>query len=335
MSIEGDRLHPVTALKQVSVILTEPVSVFEFAMATEVFGLDRRDEGYQPFDFRVCAQHPERPLETNTVAPFSIIASHSLDAVKGSNLVIVSATSPRGPHGYPQPILRAIREAYDDGAILLSLCSGAFLLGAAGLLDGRRSATHWKYAEDMQREFPATRVDPSVLYVDDGQIITSAGTAAGIDAALHLIRRELGHEIASRIARRMVVPPHRDGGQQQYVATPLPYDESEELGGLLTWLTGNLAGQHTSATLAKRVSMSERTFARKFAAETGTTPHKWLNQHRILQARRLLEETELSVEQIAERVGFNSSVVLREHFRRHVGITPMNYRRQFGQLQQA
>jgi transcriptional regulator GlxA family with amidase domain len=335
MRAPGTKLKSVAALKRVSVILLEPVSVFEFAMAVEVFGIDRRDEGYEPFDFRVCALHPERPLTTKTVTPFSITPTHGLDGVRGSNLVIVSATPPRGEHGYPPQILEAIRQAHQDGAILLSLCSGAFLLGAAGMLDGRRSTTHWMYTDDLQAEFPQTEVDPGVLYVDDGDVITSAGTAAGIDAALHLIRRELGQEVAIRIARRMVVPPHRDGGQQQFVDIPMPVDDSAALGGLLAWITDNLAEPHTAASLAKRVNMSERTFARRFQAETGSTAHKWINQHRVLEARRLLEETELSIEQIADRVGFNSSVVLRDHFRRHIGLAPADYRRRFGQLQQA
>jgi transcriptional regulator GlxA family with amidase domain len=335
MRVAGRKLKPVTPLKRVSVILTEPVSMFEFALAVEIFGIDRRDEGYEPFDFRVCAVDPRRPLVTKTVTPFSITATHSMEGVKGSNLVIVSATPPRGENGYPPEILEAIRQAHADGAILLSLCSGAFLLGAAGVLDGRRSTTHWMYAEDLQEEFPQTRVDPDVLYVDDGNVVTSAGTSAGIDAALHLIRRELGQEIAIRIARRMVVPPHRDGGQQQFVDMPLPVEESEALGGLLSWMVDNLAEEHTSASLARQVNMSERTFARKFLAETGTTPHKWINQHRVLEARRLLEESDLGVEQVAERVGFNSAVVLRDHFRRHVGLSPNEYRRRFGQLQQA
>ena len=328
-------LAPVTPLKRVSVILVEPVSVFEFAIACEIFGIDRREEGYESFDFRVCAAHPERPLMTKTVTPFQIIASHGLDAVRGSQLVIASATPLRGENGYPPEVLDALRQAHADGAVVLSFCSGAFLLGAAGLLDGRRATTHWMYTDALERDFPSTRVDPGVLYVDDGDVVTSAGTSAGIDAALHLIRRELGQEIATRIARRMVVPPHRDGGQQQFVDLPLPIDDSEALGGLLSWIQDNLADQHSAASLARRMNMSERTFARRFLAETGNTPHKWVNQQRVLEARRLLEESELTVEQIADRVGFNSSVVLRDHFRRHVGVAPIDYRRRFGQTQEA
>lgn len=330
MKVRDGGLKPVTPLKRVSVILTEPVSVFEFALAVEVFGIDRRDEGYEPFEFRICALHPERPLTAKSVTPFTITASHGLEGVRGSNLVIVSATPPRGENGYPPEVIAAIRQAHADGAILLSLCTGGFLLGAAGLLDGRRSTAHWMYADAMQSEFPNTTVDPQALYVDEGEVITSAGTSAGIDAALHLVRRELGQEIAIRIARRMVVPPHRDGGQQQYVDSPLPPDDSSSLGGLLPWIADNLVVQHTSRSLARRANMSERTFARKFQAETGTTPHKWITQQRILQARRLLEETEMGIEEIADRVGFNSGVVLRDHFRRHVGVAPGDYRRRFG-----
>lgn len=331
MTKAESRLKPVTPLKRVSVIVAEPVAMFEFSTAVEVFGLDRTDEGYESFDFRVCALDPDRPLAAKSTAAFTVTATHGLDGVRGSNLVIVSAT-PRSQDGYPLEILEAIRQAHADGAIVLSVCSGAFILGAAGLLDGRTSTTHWMYADALQSEFPNTIVDEGVLYVDNGDVITSAGTSAGIDAALHLVRRELGTEIANRIARRMVVPPHRDGGQRQFVDMPIPTDESASLGGLLPWIVDNLVVQHTSQSLARRANMSERTFARKFQAETGTTPHKWITQQRILQARRLLEETELGVEEIADCVGFNSGVVLRDHFRRHVGLAPVDYRRRFGTL---
>ena len=183
-----------------------------------------------------------------------------------------------------------------------------------------------------RRRFPQTTVDPAVLFVEDGRIVTSAGTAAGIDACLHLVRKELGSAVATTIARRMVVPPQRDGGQQQFVATPIPACSADSLAPLLEWTVANLAEDHTVASLSTRALMSERTFARRFAAETGTTPHKWLNQQRILAARSLLEQSDLSVEQIATRVGFNSAVVLREHFRRTIGLAPQTYRRRFGQF---
>ncbi len=316
-------------LSTVSVILIEPVAVFEFGVAVEVFGLDRSEEGVPPIDFRVCSVTPGRPLQTKNVSPFSITASRGLDAVVGSDLVIVSATLPRPSDEYPPEVLQVLRDASAAGATLLSLCSGSFVLGAAGLLDGRKCTTHWMYVDEMERSYPEAIIDCRVLYVDDGNIITSAGTAAGIDACLHYVRRELGTAIATKIARRMVVPPQRDGGQQQFVEMPIPECTADSLAPLLTWVLAHLDQEHSASSLAKEAMMSDRTFARRFSAETGTTPHKWLNQQRILAARSLLEESDLGVEQISARVGFNSSVVLRDHFRREIGLAPADYRRRF------
>lgn len=320
-------------LRSVSVIVLEPMAVFEFGLAVEVFGVDRTDEGIEPFDFRVCAVEPGRPLATKNADPFTITPQLGLDSVAGTDLVIVAPTVPQSDQDYPPEVLDALRTAYADGATILSLCSGSFVLGAAGLLDGRRCTTHWMYADAMQRRFPTAEVDPRVLFVEDGRIVTSAGTAAGIDASLFLVRKHLGTAVATKIARRMVVPPQRDGGQQQYVDIPIPECRADSLGGLLTWVLEHLDEEHGAASLAARAVMSERTFARRFAAETGTTPHKWLTQQRILAARSLLEESDLSVEQIASRVGFNSAVVLREHFRRTIGIAPSDYRRRFGGME--
>lgn len=318
------------ALHQVSVIVMEPVAVFEFGVAVEVFGIDRTDDGIEPFDFRVCGIEPGRPLATKNRDPFTITPQHGLDAVAGSDLVIVSPTIPRPEQTYPAAVLETLRAAHDEGATLLSLCSGSFVLGAAGLLDGRRCTTHWMYADEMQRRFPAASVDPRALFVEDGLIVTSAGTAAGIDASLHLVRRELGAAVATRIARRMVVPPQRDGGQLQFVENPIPACTADSLAPLLAWATERLEDDHSIASLSARATMSERTFARRFLAETGTTPHKWLTQQRVLAARDLLEASDLPVEQIATRVGFNSAVVLRDHFRRATGLSPQAYRRRFG-----
>ncbi len=316
-------------LHRVSVILLEPVAVFEFGVAVEVFGIDRSDDGLEPFDFRVCGVRPGVPMESKHLDPFTITPRHGLDAVAGSDLVIVSATLVRADEEYPPEVLAALRDAYDEGATVLSLCSGSFVLGAAGLLDGRRCTTHWMYANAMRRRFPSATVDPSVLFVEDGRIVTSAGTAAGIDACLHLVRKELGAAVATKIARRMVVPPQRDGGQQQFVETPIPACAADSLAPVLEWAASNLHEEHTVASLSTRALMSERTFARRFLAETGTTPHKWLNQQRILAARNLLEESDLPVEQVADRVGFNSAVVLRDHFRRVTGLSPTVYRQRF------
>jgi transcriptional regulator GlxA family with amidase domain len=320
------------ALHQVSVIVLDPISVFEFGVAVEVFGIDRSEEGIEPFDFRVCGLEPGKPLSTKNADPFTITPQRGLDAVAGSDLVVVSATTPRDDQEYPAEVLDTLRRAVDEGATVLSLCSGSFVLGAAGLLDGRRCTTHWMYAEDMQRRYPGADVDPRVLFVEDGPIVTSAGTAAGIDASLHLVRRELGAGVATRIARRMVVPPQREGGQQQFVENPIPACTADSLAPLLTWATGCLDEDHSVASLSARAAMSERTFARRFLAETGTTPHKWLTQQRVLAARTLVEESDLPVEQIAERVGFGSSVVLRDHFHRATGLSPQAYRRRFGHV---
>ena len=277
----------------------------------------------------MCSTTPGRLFDTNNVSPFSVATPFGLDAVVGSDLVIVSATAVRAAEDYAVEALSVIREAHAAGSTLLSLCSGSFVLGAAGLLNGRHCTTHWKYVEAMAQAYPEALIDPRALYVDDGDIITSAGTAAGIDACLHLVRRELGTAIATKIARRMVVPPQRDGGQQQFVEMPIPECTADSLAPLLTWVLAHLDQDHTATSLAKRAMMSDRTFARRFSAETGTTPHKWLTQQRILAARSLLEESDLGIEQISARVGFNSSVVLREHFRREIGLAPADYRRRF------
>ncbi|HLT60932.1 MAG TPA: helix-turn-helix domain-containing protein, partial [Microlunatus sp.] len=233
------------------------------------------------------------------------------------------------PDNYSTAILQTLRDAYDAGATILSLCSGSFALGAAGLLDGRACTTHWMYFDAMERTFPQIKLDRTSLYVQDGRIVTSAGTAAGIDASLHLVRSELGTKVANKIARRMVVPPIRDGGQQQFVDLPMPDSAADSLAPTLNWVLEHLDQRHTAASMARRAMMSERTFARRFVAEVGTTPHKWLIQQRVLAARSLLEETDLGIEQIADRVGFNSGVVLREHFRRQIGLAPVDYRRRF------
>lgn len=272
---------------------------------------------------------PGRPLGTKLGDPFTITPHRGLDAVAGSDLVVIAATRPRPDEDYPAEVLDALRSAYAEGATLLSLCTGSFVLGAAGLLDGRRCTTHWLHADEMQRRYPEAEVDPRVLFVEDGRVVTSAGTAAGIDASLHLVRRELGAAVATRFARRMVVPPQRDGGQQQFVEMPIPSCTADSLATLLDWATERLDEPHSVASLAGQAAMSERNFARRFQAETGTTPHRWLNSQRVLAARTLLESGDLPVEQIAAKVGFNSAVVLRDHFRRATGLSPQAYRRRF------
>jgi AraC family transcriptional activator FtrA len=315
------------ALRSVAVVLIEPVALFEFGVAAEVFGIDRTEDGVPPFDYRVCTADPTRPVRSGGTAPVGISVDHGLAALKGVDLVVVPATTARD---YPEELLQGLRDAHAAGATLLTVCSGVFVLAAAGLLHGRAATCHWKSLDELNQRHPDLTLEPNKLFVDSGSIITSAGTAAGIDACLHLVRRELGSEVANRIARRMVVPPQRDGGQQQFVETPVPQHDADRLAPLLDWATANLAEEHTVTTLAARALMSPRTFARRFVAEVGITPHQWLLRQRILRARHLLEQSVEPVDRIAELVGFGSAAVLRQHFRRETGLAPGDYRKRFG-----
>ncbi|MBD3784029.1 MAG: helix-turn-helix domain-containing protein [Micrococcales bacterium] len=311
------------ALRSVAVLLQEPVALFEYGVLAEVFGLDRTDEGVPAFDYRVCSEE-DRPLDARNGTTVS--APHRLDATLDADLVAVPA-SPSAQHPSPA-VVEALRAAHDRGAWVMSVCSGAFTLAAAGILDGRSCTTHWRHAAELSAMAPAASVDPDVLYVRDGNVITSAGTAAGIDAALHLVRTELGAAVAATISRRMVVPPHRDGGQRQYVERPVPTCEAESLGPLLQWMVEHLDESFTVDDLARRATMSPRTFARRFVAETGTTPHQWVTDQRVLRARHLLEASDLSVEEVARDAGFGSAALLRHHFTRCTGISPTAFRAQ-------
>jgi transcriptional regulator GlxA family with amidase domain len=299
-------------IKSVSVLVMDGVAPFEFGVVCEVFGIDRSGDGVPNFDFKVCGPEAGRPVRTSVGA--SLIPDHGIDQLLGADLVAIPAVA--GPD-YPQEALDAIRNAFDSGSMVLTICSGAFVAGAAGLLDGRACTTHWMHADKLARRFPTARVDRNVLFVDDGNLITSAGTAAGIDACLHLVRRELGSEITNKIARRMVVPPQRDGGQRQFIEQPIPVRCSEGFAPHLDWILTNLRHPHTVDSLAKRASMS------------GRTPMQWVTDQRVLYARRLLEETDLDVDRVADKAGFGTATLLRHHFRRVVGVNPSDYRRRF------
>ncbi|OFJ53706.1 helix-turn-helix domain-containing protein [Mycolicibacterium grossiae] len=311
-------------LKSVSALVLDGLAVFEFGVVCEVFGIDRSADGVPNFDFKICGPEPGRALRTTVGA--SLTPDHGFDALIGADLVAIPAIA---GGNYPEEALEAIRRAAASGSTILTVCSGAFVAGAAGLLDGRACTTHWMHADELAAMYPTAKVDRNVLYVDDGNLITSAGTAAGIDACLHLVRRELGSEVTNVIARRMVVPPHRDGGQRQYIDQPIPVRCSEGFAPQLDWILANLEKPHTVNTLAKRASMSARTFARRFVEETGRTPMQWVTDQRVLYARRLLEETDLDIDHVADRSGFGTATLLRHHFRRVIGVTPSDYRRQF------
>ncbi|MFG2127715.1 GlxA family transcriptional regulator [Streptomyces sp. NPDC048751] len=313
-------------LKNVAAVLLDGVHPFELGVVCEVFGIDRSDEGLPVYDFAVASA--EGPTLT-TPAGFSMVLEHGLERLESADLIAVPAGESYVARAYPPELLEALCAAVDRGARVLSVCSGAFVLAAAGLLDGRRCAVHWRHAEELARRHPRITVEPDVLYVDADPVITSAGTAAGIDACLHIVRKEQGPEVANRIARRMVVPPHRDGGQAQYIERPLPRSSCDTVGEVLAWMERNLHEEVTVEQLAARAHMSPRTFARRFQQETGTTPYRWLLRQRVLLAQHLLEATDETVDAIAGRTGFGTAAALRHQFVRTLDTTPNAYRRAF------
>ncbi len=317
-------------LRDVAVVALNGFSPFELGVLCEVFGCDRTKDGLPGYRFAVVAGEPG-PLRSE--AGFLMHTEYGLDRLESADLVAVPAIAHDrlgcGRYDVPPELLGALRRAVARGAWVLSVCTGAYVLGAAGLLDGRRCTTHWMHADELARAFPAAHVDPAVLYVDADPVITSAGTAAGIDACLYLVRKEQGSQVANAIARRMVVPPHRDGGQAQYVERPLAGPPADTLSEVIVWMEGHLDEPVTVAQLAARAAMSERTFARRFVAETGTTPQRWLIGQRILLAQELLERTDETVDVVAERAGFGNATALRHHFRAWRSTTPNAYRRMY------
>jgi transcriptional regulator GlxA family with amidase domain len=313
-------------IRNVVALVYDGVGSFGLGVVSEVFGYDRSDDGLPTYDFAVAAARPG-PVRTDT--GLTLLVQHGLERLAQADLVCVLGWE--DADAVPEePLLQALRDAVGRGARVMSHCTGAYVLAASGLLDGRRIATHWRHAADLAARYPAVTVDPDVLYVDDDPVFSSAGTAAGIDTCLHLLRLEHGAAVANAVAKRMVVPPHREGGQAQYVDTAVPaVDDSSGLREVLVWAQEHLETDLSVDQLAARALMSPRTFARHFRSATGSTPHAWLLAQRLGRAQHLLEVTDLPVDEVARRSGLGAATTLRHHFALRFGTSPQTYRRTF------
>jgi len=320
-----------SSAETIAVIAFDGISPFHLSVPCMVFGEDRTETGAPRFRMRVCAPEPG-PLQTN--AGFELVVPHGLEAIRRAQIVVVPSWRDDGSPA-PPALIRALQAAHRRGATVVGLCLGAFVLAEAGLLDGRPATTHWNLATAFAKQYPKVKLQPEVLYVDDGDVLTSAGTAAGIDCCLHLLRVRYGAETANRAARRMVVAPHRQGGQAQYIQQPMPATaERDRLAPLLEWLGRHLDVPHALDNLAQRALMSRRTFTRRFRESTGTTVGQWIQNQRLALAQRLLETTDHPVERVAAGAGFGSAVSLRKHFTAAFKVSPTAYRRQFSRAEE-
>jgi AraC family transcriptional activator FtrA len=300
---------------------------FEFGCAAEVFGLARPELGPGWYSFETCSLggrriHGQYGTSMAVDAGLERLAEAGTVMIPGWQGVDVPV---------PEAIIEALRKAHARGARLLSICSGSFVLAASGLLDGKRATTHWRYAGALQARYPLIQVDPDVLYVDQGQILTSAGSAAGLDLCLHIVRRDFGAAVANQVARRLVISPHRDGGQAQFLATPVDRRERGPLATVLERVQRRLHQRITIAEMARWAAMSERTLVRRFHATTGLPPGGWIIHQRLARAKDLLERSPLTIEQVAVRTGLGTAMTMRHHFRKRVGLNPVAYRKQFSQ----
>ncbi len=313
------------SIEKVAVVVQDGVEPFGLGAICEVWAEPyHADDGNPVFEFVVCAPRPGR---VRGASGFDLYVDHGLEALEGADLVCVA---PKRDFTTPSPaVASALRSAHEAGATIFAHCTGAFALGEAGLLDGRRCTTHWRHADELARLYPEALLDPDVLYVQDGRVLTGAGSAAGIDAALHLLRITFGGRVAAATARRMVVTPHRDGGQAQFIRAAVPECDGDTLAPVLAWIPEHLDDDLSVEALARRAMVSARTFARRFREETGTTPHAWVTHQRVLAAEQLLEETSLGIDQVAARVGFSNAAALRHHFTRARRVSPQRYRQTF------
>jgi AraC family transcriptional activator FtrA len=326
MLLDPPRPREETTGPTVAVYLFDGISVFEVGCVTEVFALPRPELDVPWYTFKACA---ETTGPMRAMGGFGLVAEHDLDAFAAADTVIVTAV-PDVRGAVSKKLVDALREAHERGARVVSICSGAFALAEAGLLDGRRATTHWRYAEIFARRFPKVRVDPDVLYVDEGRVLTSAGSAAGLDLCLHLVRQDHGSAVANAVARRLVLPPHREGGQAQFIeAAVRPVPEDDGVARSLEWALENLARPISVAQLADVARMSTRSYVRHFARTTGTSPLRWLVNQRLAAARAMLETGDAPIEQVGAAVGFADAATFRHHFTRAVGTAPSAYRRTF------
>ncbi|WP_405795427.1 GlxA family transcriptional regulator [Streptomyces sp. NBC_01506] len=329
----------------VAVVVTEEIGVpswdlYELSIPCTVFGKPQPDLADPWYDLRLCGDGTGKPRPdgdsdsdgARVGTGLTLSTQYGLDALAGADTVIVpSVPDACVEEGKPIPkgLITALRDAYDAGARIVSLCTGAFALAEAGLLDGRRATAHWMHTAQLAARYPKVQVDDSVLYVDDGNVLTSAGLTAGLDLCLHLVRRDLGAHVANQLARRMVVPAHRRGGQAQFIELSVPATDDEGLGPVLDWARAHLEHPLTVEDLAQRAAMSPRTFYRRLQAATGTTPLQWLLNQRLGRARVLLEATDLPVEKIGELSGLGTANNLRHHFLKQLGVSPSDYRQAF------
>ena len=309
----------------VAAVVDQGALTFDFAIPCEVFGLDRSDIASPWYEFLVVAAGDRR---VRTQTGFVIEAPHDLAALDGADTIVVPGWV--SPAVDPSAeLVAALQRAHRRGARIVSICTGAFVLAAAGLLEGRRATTHWLFVDDLQRRYPTVEVDPSVLYVVDGTIMTSAGTAAGIDLCLHIVASDYGADVAAAVSRRMLMPLHRSGGQAQYVDTPVPQALGDEMTELLAWAVTRITAGLSVDDLARRAAVSPRTLTRRFRQATGLAPGEWLQGERLRLARRLLETSDDSIERVSQNAGYDTTVAMRAQFARRLNTSPRAYRRMF------
>ncbi|MGN6315689.1 transcriptional regulator FtrA [Trinickia sp.] len=312
----------------VAAVAYDRLCTFEFGCVVELFALPRPELGVDWYRFAVCAAEPG-PIRA--AGGVSLTASHTLSLLDRADTIVIPGWRDADEEP-PEPLLRKLRAAARRGARICSICSGVFVLAAAGVLEGKTVTTHWRYADKLKARYPSLHVEADALYVDEGAIVTSAGSAAGLDMLLHLVRRDYGGAVANRVAQRLVVPPHREGGQAQFVPRPMPpEDDGGRLARLIDWMRAHAASPHTIESLARRAAMSARTLQRRFREATGLGPYEWLIRERVALAKDMLEtRPRLSIALVAQRAGFGSEESMRRHFRRIVMTSPAAYRQQFG-----